>query len=318
MAEVAKNWKDYELIDAGEEEKLERWGKYILRRPDPQAIWQKSDIGDHLPALDKKIFSGERQAGKSGKNLWDIPDMFYHRSSKGGGFWDNDGRAPEEWVVNYGELKFNIRPTAFKHTGLFPEQASNWEWAMNLIRTTYNVKRTTPKVLNLFAYTGGATLACMSANAHVTHVDASKGMTGVAKENIEISRLDNTKVRFIVDDAVKFVEREIRRGNKYDGIIMDPPVYGRGPTGELWEIEKDLNKLVDLCSQLLSDKPLFFLINAYATTFSSIALENILRISLEDKFNGDFSSGELGLKMSSRDLVLPCGLFARWINELTP
>jgi 23S rRNA (cytosine1962-C5)-methyltransferase len=289
MIDIAQNWKDYELIDAGEEEKLERWGKYILRRPDPQAIWDRSHDSKTL-------------------KLWNEPDMFYHRSSQGGGNWENNTRVPEGWLINYKELKFNIRPTAFKHTGLFPEQASNWEWLINKIRNSKSEIR----ILNLFAYTGGATVACMYAGAHVTHVDASKGMTQVAKQNIEVSKLDNTKVRFIVDDAVKFVEREIKRGNSYDGIIMDPPAYGRGPTGQLWEIERDLTNLVDLCTQILSGKPLFFLINAYATTFSSIALENILEISISDKFEGKVTSGELGLKMSSRDLVLPCGLFARW------
>jgi len=286
MIQIAKDWKDYELIDAGEGEKLERWGKYILQRPDPQAIWPK----------DKDLNS-----------QWDKADMIYYRSNKGGGQWEKKHRIEDTWTIDYKELKFVIKPTAFKHTGVFPEQASNWEWLMKKIKES---KVTNPKILNLFAYTGAATVACASAGAEVCHVDASKGMVQVAKENLKLSGLENVKTRFIVDDVVKFVEREVRRGNKYHGIIMDPPVYGRGPNGQLWEIEKDLIKLVELCKQILADDFSFILINAYATSFSSIGLENILKSVFKVNANLKLESGENAL-ITKKGLVLPCGLFAR-------
>ncbi len=292
---TADQWKDYELIDAGEEEKLERWGKYILRRPDPQAIWRRN------PGL---------------KKIWENPDMFYHRSQKGGGSWENIKRIPESWQIQYQNMKFVIKPTAFKHTGLFPEQAANWEWLMDQIDSKYIKKGETPKILNLFAYTGGATVACAFAGGMVTHIDASKGMTQIAKENMKLSGLENQGSKFIVEDVVKFVQREIKRGNKYDGIIMDPPVYGRGPEGQLWEIERDLVNLLELCSKILSDKASFFLINAYATEFSHTSIRNILQLSIQRKFGGIVSSGELGLPFSKNaDLILPCGIYGRWEKE---
>ncbi|EPZ53283.1 hypothetical protein H477_5046 [[Clostridium] sordellii ATCC 9714] len=236
MLLLADKWKDYELIDMGNGEKLERWGNVVLRRPDPQVMW---------PIAEEK-------------GLWKTPHGHYHRSSRGGGQWEHKKKYPEKWTISYKNLKFNISPTGFKHTGLFPEQAANWDWAMDKIQ---NAGRPI-KVLNLFAYTGGATVACAYAGAEVCHVDASKGMVTWAKENLHTSGLQDRKVRFIVDDVVKFVEREIRRGNKYDAIIMDPPSYGRGPKGEVWQIEDKLYGLVELCTKVLSDKPLFFLINS--------------------------------------------------------
>lgn len=283
--EYPNDWRHFELLDSGEGEKLERWGSYILRRPDPQAIWKKD--------LSVK--------------QWDSPHMYYHRSNTGGGRWEVLKQLPDSWSVNYGDLKFNIKPTQFKHTGLFPEQAVNWKRLSELI---VERKKAAPgkeiKVLNLFAYTGGATVACTQAGAVVTHIDASKGMTTIARQNIIDSNLDNLGTRFIVEDVVKFVEREQRRGNKYSGIIMDPPAYGRGPTGQLWEIETSLGELVESCASIIED-PLFFLINAYATTFSSVALENVLKDHLNDKWIT--TSGEVGLKDSSRGYILPAGLF---------
>lgn len=294
------DWIDFELLDAGEREKLERWGNYILRRPDPQAIWAKNS------AI---------------KSQWDSADLIYYRSDKGGGNWEiKNKKIPfnstnnildiNPWEVKYKDFKFKIKPTGFKHTGLFPEQAVNWEFIINKINSFKLKHNKSPVVLNLFAYTGGATVAALSAGAIVTHLDASKGVNLWAKENVELSSLKDSKVRFIQDDAIKFVEREIRRGNKYDAIIMDPPVYGRGANGQLWEIEKDLFKLVERCKGLLSSTPLFFLINAYANSFSAIALENILKIILNSEFKS-IESGEVGLKATSTNLVLPCGMFSR-------
>jgi 23S rRNA (cytosine1962-C5)-methyltransferase len=291
MTLTAENWIDFELIDAGEGEKLERWGKYLLRRPDPQAIWSKNF---------------------SYNSLWEKPDLFYHRADKGGGYWDNLSGAPQNWQINYSNLTFNIKPTGFKHTGLFPEQSSNWDWIIERVQKYSKTHNTSPKILNLFAYTGGATVAAASAGAEVCHVDASKGMTEIAKQNILSSNLVNAKVRFIVDDVVKFVQREIRRGNKYEGIIMDPPVYGRGSSGQLWQIEKDLVMLVDLCTQILSDSADFFLINAYATEYSNLAIGNVLREVVQSKSKGEVTSGELALPVSKSDMVLPCGIFGRW------
>lgn len=279
--EYPTDWNDYELIDSGNGEKLERWGRFILRRPDPQAIWDK----------DNSI------------KQWNTSDMVYHRSNTGGGSWQKLSNIPAEWSIKYKDLVFNIKPTQFKHTGLFPEQAVNWNKLNKLIKSRTKKQ---VKILNLFAYTGGSTVACTSAGAQVTHIDASRGMTSIAKQNIVDSNLDGKGTRFIIEDVLKFVERENRRGNKYSGIIMDPPAYGRGPTGQLWEIEYDLSNLVKQCANLLED-PLFFLINAYATSFSSTALENVLKDNLRDSFK--FESGEIGLKDTNRQFILPAGLY---------
>ena len=283
---LANNWDDYKLIDSAGGEKLEYWGKYLLRRPDPQAVWSI----------------------KSEKKLWDGSDAWYHRSDKGGGHWEYFNKLPERWTINYRNLTFNIKPMGFKHTGLFPEQAVNWDWFGDLIK---NANREI-KVLNLFAYTGGATVAALEAGASVCHVDASKGMVTWAKENVVSSGLADRSVRYIVDDVKKFVAREIRRGNKYDAIIMDPPSYGRGPSGEVWKIEDELFPLVWDCMKILSDKPLFFLINSYTTGLSAEILKNILTMTLKKKFGGKVSADEIGLPMSSSGLVLPCGISGRW------
>ena len=281
---IADDWKDYELIETKNGMKKERWGKYILVRPDPQIIWQKdSDFTSY--------------------------DAIYYRSNKGGGHWEYKNKLPDNWQVRYKELTFNIKPMGFKHTGLFPEQAVNWDYMINKIK---NAKREI-KVLNLFAYTGGASVACLYAGASVCHVDSSKGMVSWAKENVASSNLRDKKIRYIVDDVVKFVEREIRRGNKYDAIIMDPPSYGRGANGEVWDIEKDLFNLVKLCNTLLSDDPLFFLINSYTTGLSSKVLETILNMCISKK--GLITSGEVGLKEKNSDVVLPCGIYGRWEKD---
>ena len=282
---ISKEWKDYELIDASLGMKYERWGNVYLLRPDPQVVW---DNGDLINKYHGKI------------------DAIYHRSSKGGGHWENVNDTPASWTINYRDLKFNIKQMGFKHTGLFPEQAVNWDFMINKIKES---KRNI-KVLNLFAYTGGASVACLSAGASVCHVDSSKGMVSWAKENVISSGLQDKPIRFIVDDVVKFVEREIRRGNKYDAIVMDPPSYGRGANGEVWDIEKDLFNLVELCTKVLSDDPLFFLINSYTTGLSPKVLENILKISIKNK--GTITSGEVGLPMKNSDIVLPCGIYGRW------
>lgn len=287
MLILADRWKDYELIDMGSGEKLERWGDYVLRRPDPQVIWPI--------------------AKESG--LWKNPHGHYHRSNKGGGSWEVKKKYSNQWTVDYGPLTFKIKPTGFKHTGLFPEQAANWDWMMSKIK-----KADRPiKVLNLFAYTGGASVACAYAGAEVCHVDAAKGMVNWAKENLELSGLKDRKVRFIVDDVFKFVEREVRRGNKYDAIIMDPPSYGRGPKGEVWKIEDKLYDFLELCMKVVSDKPLFMLINSYTTGFSPIVLENILETTIGKKSrNGNVYAGEIGIPASRDGKVLPCGIFGRW------
>ena len=278
---VATEWKDYELLEMKNGMKKERWGMYTLVRPDPQIIW-----------ADDTKFTGF--------------DAIYHRSNKGGGHWEYKTKLKDNWQVKYKDLTFNIKPMGFKHTGLFPEQAVNWDYMIDKIK---NAKREI-KVLNLFAYTGGATVACLSAGASVCHVDSSKGMVSWAKENVISSGLSDKPVRYIVDDVVKFVEREIRRGNKYDAIVMDPPSYGRGANGEVWDIEKDLFNLVTLCSKILSDKPLFFLINSYTTGLSSSVLETILRMTIKQE--GIISGGEIGLPMKNSCLVLPCGIYGRW------
>ena len=283
---IANEWKDYEIIDMANGEKLERWGNIKLIRPDPQIIWKN----------------------KSFPNEWKNANAKYNRSNTGGGAWEYKKRLPESWQVKYKNLTFNIKPMGFKHTGLFPEQAVNWDWMINKIQQS---KRNI-KVLNLFAYTGGATVACLSAGASVCHVDSSKGMTTWAKENVESSGLREKPVRFIIDDVVKFVQREIRRGNHYDAIIMDPPSYGRGANGEVWDIEKNLNYLVKICSEVLSDEPLFFLINSYTTGLSSMVLSNILNLNVNNKFTGRVSCGEVGLPIKNSELVLPCGIYGRW------
>ena len=285
--DVANNWKDYEILDMSNGEKLERWGNVVLIRPDPQIIWKN----------------------KSFPEKWNKANARYNRSSSGGGAWKYNSKVPENWQIKYKDLVFNIKPMGFKHTGLFPEQAVNWDWMISKIQ---NAKREI-KVLNLFAYTGGATVACSYAGASVCHVDSSKGMTTWAKENIGASGLKDRPVRFIVDDVVKFVNREIRRGNKYDGIIMDPPSYGRGTNGEVWKFEDNISDLVELCSKVLSDKPLFFLINSYTTGISSTVLENILRLNI--KKDGKFSHGEIGLPMTNSKLILPCGIYGKWESK---
>ena len=267
-------------------EKLERWKDIVLVRPDPQIIWKN----------------------KSFPNKWKEANAVYKRSSSGGGAWEYKKKVPQAWQVNYKNLTFNIKPMGFKHTGLFPEQAANWDWMIDKIK---NEKREI-KVLNLFAYTGGATVACLSAGAQVCHVDSSKGMVAWAKENVISSGLQDKKVRYIIDDVVKFVNREIRRGNKYDAIIMDPPSYGRGTNGEVWKFEDNICDLVELCSNVLSDKPLFFLINSYTTGISSTVLENILNLNITKKYGGKVENGEIGLPMKNSKLILPCGIFGRW------
>ena len=285
---IADGWKDYEVIDCSQGEKLERWGKYLLIRPDPQVIWNT-----------------ERTAAG-----WKRPNGHYHRSSRGGGEWEFFS-LPEQWSIHYKELTFQLKPFSFKHTGLFPEQAANWDWFGEKIRRAGRPI----KVLNLFAYTGGATLAAAKAGAAVTHVDASKGMVGWAKENAHASSLSEAPIRWIVDDCVKFVEREIRRGNHYDAIIMDPPSYGRGPKGEIWKIEDSVFPLVELCAKLLSDRPLFFLINSYTTGLAPAVLTYMLGIAVKTRFGGSVRSEEIGLPVTASGLVLPCGAAGRWEAE---
>ena len=281
---IAADWKDYTIIDTSSGEKLEMWGKYSLVRPDPQVIWK----------TEKK------------HQLWTRADASYKRSKSGGGAW-NENRLPESWNIKYKDLTFLIKPTGFKHTGLFPEQAVNWDWFRRLIE---NAGRPI-KVLNLFAYTGGATVAAAKAGASVCHVDASKGMVQCAKENARLSGLADAPIRYIVDDCKKFIEREIRRGNKYDGIIMDPPSYGRGPTGEVWKIEDSIDDFVSLVSEVLSDKPLFFLLNSYTTGLSASTMKYITDSRLLTKFSGKSEADELGLPVKESGLALPCGSSVR-------
>jgi 23S rRNA (cytosine1962-C5)-methyltransferase len=285
---LSNEWQDYECLDAGNGEKLERWGKVILRRPDPSAMWS-CQMDDS----------------------WNKISGFYHRSTEGGGYWDFKEKLPDFWTIQYHGLTFKVSPTNFKHTGIFPEQAVNWDFIMDKIS---NAGRPI-KVLNLFAYTGGATMAASKAGAVVTHVDASKGMNDWAKENMHLCNLDDHEIHFIVDDCLKFVEREYRRGHKYDAIIMDPPSYGRGPNGEMWKFEKNLDVLIEACMKIMSDKPLFFLINSYTTGISSTVLYNILKISMESKYQGHTSDGELGLPITKNKLVLPCGIYGRWESD---
>ncbi len=297
---IASDWKDYEVLDASDGEKLERWGKYLLIRPDPQVIWHtdKSHPG------------------------WRHPNAHYHRSSKGGGEWEFFD-LPEEWTIKYKEMIFNLKPFAFKHTGIFPEQAANWDWASDLIRKRLakhpvangQAANEGVRVLNLFAYTGGATVSALCAGAAVTHVDASKGMVTWAKENATSTGVVDKPVRWLVDDCVKFVEREIRRGNRYDAIIMDPPSYGRGPKGETWKIEDAVFDLIGKCSKLLSDDPLFFLINSYTTGLQPGVLKAMTDLVITPQHGGASHADEIGLPISNSGLILPCGACGRWKGD---
>ena len=283
---LSNEWKDYEIIDTSNGEKLERWNNIYLLRPDPQIIWDNGKLIEN----------------------YDNINAVYYRSNKGGGHWENLKATPVEWQVNYKNLTFNIKQMGFKHTGLFPEQAANWDFMIDKIKKSGR----DIKVLNLFAYTGGASVACLSAGASVVHVDSSRGMVDWAKENVKSSGLEDRPIRYLVDDVVKFVKREIRRGNKYDAIVMDPPSYGRGSNGEVWDIEKDLFNLVNLCTEILSDDPLFFIINSYTTGLSKEVLVNVLKLTVGKIYDGDIYSDEIGLPIKNSDLVLPCGIYGRF------
>lgn len=285
---IASDWKDYEVLDTGDGEKLERWNDIVLRRPDPQAIWPKQR-----------------------PEIWRRADAHYSRSAKGGGEWTFFKELPERWTVRYRDLQFYVRPTGFKHTGLFPEQAVNWDWMAGLIRAAGRPVR----VLNLFGYTGGATLACASAGAKVTHVDAAKGMVQWAGENRRLAGIDETRVRWIVDDALKFVAREARRGNVYEGILMDPPSYGRGPGGEVWKLEDSIYDLIRLCAGVLSERPLFVAVNSYTTGLSPAVMEYMLRDTLCEEHGGTTGCDEIGLPVTSTGGVVPCGATALWQDE---
>lgn len=285
---IADQWKDYEVIDTCMGEKCERWGDYILIRPDPQVIW---DTGHEHPA-------------------WKQKNGHYHRSSKGGGEWEFHN-LPKEWTIAYKELTFRLKPFSFKHTGLFPEQAVNWDWCAEKIK---NAGRPV-KILNLFAYTGGATISAAKAGAAVTHVDASKGMVTWARENAALSGLADAPIRWLVDDCVKFVEREIRRGNTYDGIIMDPPSYGRGPKGEIWKIEESVYPFIRLAAELLKKESLFFLINSYTTGLQPAVLSYMINTAITSRFGGHAEAEEIGLPVTSNGLILPCGASGRWISS---
>ena len=287
---IARDWKDYEILDMADGMKLERWGNVVLTRPDPQIVWKD----------------------RSFKKLWNETFAIYERSSSGGGAWNYKKVVPRQWTVKYKNLTFNVKPMGFKHTGIFPEQAVNWDFMMEKIKNERARTGRKIKVLNLFAYTGCASVACLSAGAEVTHIDSSKGMIEWAKENVKSSGLIDRPIRFLIDDVIKFVNREIRRGNKYDAIIMDPPSYGRGANGEVWHFEENISGLVDLCMNILSDDPLFFLINSYTTGISSQVLENILIMKMPKKIKGTYSNGEIGLPMTNSKLILPCGIFAKW------
>jgi 23S rRNA (cytosine1962-C5)-methyltransferase len=283
---VASGWKDYELIDAGDEERLERWGQFILRRPDPQALWPKTAAG----------------------RIWKEVHGHYHRSSTGGGSWEFLAPIPEQWTIKYQALTFNLRLMGFKHTGLFPEQAVNWEWLIGRIRSRARPVR----VLNLFAYTGGASVAAAYAGAEVCHIDAAKGILAMAKENLALSGLRDRPVRFIAEDVLKFVRREQRRGRQYEGIIMDPPSYGRGPAGEVWKIEDELYGLIKECAAVLAPQPLFFLINSYKTGLAPTVIQNMLTVALDGRYSGLATADEIGLPLSAAPLILPCGASCRW------
>ncbi|HAG69456.1 MAG TPA: SAM-dependent methyltransferase [Lachnospiraceae bacterium] len=285
---VADSWKDFEILDASEGERLERWGSYTLVRPDPQVIWQTERRGPS----------------------WSHPNAHYHRSSKGGGEWEFYD-LPGQWSIRYRSLTFNLKPFSFKHTGVFPEQAVNWDWMSGLIKASQRPVR----VLNLFAYTGGATLACAGAGASVTHVDASKGMVSWAKENALSSGLSEAPVRWLVDDCLKFVEREIRRGNHYEAVIMDPPSYGRGPRGEIWKLEDSVFSLIERCTLLLSEDPLFFLINSYTTGLQPAVLSYMLGLTAAKKYDGVVEADEIGLPVTETGFVLPCGASGRFFRK---
>ncbi len=290
MLKVADQWEDYVLLDAGEGEKLEMWKGIILRRPDPQAIWPVD------PSFAKD---------------WEKADAVYHRSKSGGGYWDYRRKLPESWNISYRDLTFKVSPTGFKHTGIFPEQAVNWDWMSGLISRH---KDENIRVLNLFAYTGGATMACSAAGAaEVVHVDAARGMVQWAKENRDLCALQDNTIRFIVDDVLKFVEREKRRGHTYHGIVMDPPSYGRGPNGEMWKFEKEITGLISACMDILDEHALFFLINSYTTGFSSIVLEDLMKtMVLNVHPEGTITAGDVAIPVRYRDLMLPCGIYGRW------
>lgn len=291
MNQVAENWKDYECIDTGNGEKLECWKDIILRRPDPQVIWPIADEDTQ----------------------WKQPHAHYHRSKSGGGSWEYKKKFPDSWCIAYKNLRFKVSPTGFKHTGLFPEQAANWDFMMDKIAHADGDIR----VLNLFAYTGGATMACASAGAsEVVHVDASKGMVNWAKENMMLSHLQDHKIRFIVDDVLKFVQREKRRGRTYHAIIMDPPSYGRGPNGEIWKIEEQLYPLISACLEILDEDPLFFLVNSYTTGFPPTVLYNLLHATIGKQHqHGYIEAGEIGLPITRSQTILPCGIYGRWVKE---
>ncbi len=283
-----ENFNDYELIDADNGERLERWGDIILIRPDPQIIWNEGHNDDR----------------------WNKSHAVYHRSSSGGGYWETLKKVPDVWSINYDELTFRLKPMGFKHTGLFPEQAVNWSLAQKLIKEANREI----SVLNLFAYTGGATIACLNAGARVTHVDASKGMVSWAKENAVASGLDDRPVRWLVDDCMKFVKREIRRGNKYDAIIMDPPSYGRGPNGEVWKLEQQLSELLTDVGKVLSDDPLFFFLNSYTGGLSPTILNYMVKSCIAPKNTGTVFTEEIGIKVTKRDVILPCGNTTVWMK----
>ncbi len=284
---ISDQWKDYEVLDTSAGEKLERWGSYLLVRPDPQVIWNT----------------------KKTNSKWKSINGHYHRSTKGGGEWEFFD-LPQQWSIRYKTLTFQLKPFSFKHTGLFPEQAANWDWFSEKISGAGRPV----KVLNLFAYTGGATLSAAAAGANVTHVDASKGMVAWAKENAKSSGLESAPIRWLVDDCVKFAEREIRRGSKYDAIIMDPPSYGRGPKGETWKIEESIFPFIELCTQLLSDDPLFFLINSYTTGLQPAVLAYMMNTAITAKFGGCVEAGEIGLPVKENGLILPCGASGRYFR----
>ena len=281
-------WQDYVLLDCSDGERLERWGKYVLIRPDPQVIWM----------------------GQKRHAFWSRADAIYHRSAKGGGSWAQN-KLPESWDVSYKQLNFKIKPMGFKHTGLFPEQASNWDWMMERIKHANRRVR----VLNLFAYTGGASIACAAAGAEVVHVDAARGMVQQARENAARSGLSDAPIRYIVDDCLKFLQRELRRGHHYEGIVMDPPSYGRGPGGEVWKLTESINSLLSLSVQLLSEQPLFFVLNSYTTGLSAATMGYLLQLYVSSHFGGTLCSDELGLRCEQTGAVLPSGAVARWAAD---
>lgn len=285
---IANNWLDYEIIDTADGMKLERWKDIVLMRPDPQIIWKN-------PSMPK---------------AWKSADAVYHRSKSGGGEWEFSKSLPDSWQIKYKEYTFNVKPMGFKHTGIFPEQAVNWDFIDNAVSNA----KGRANILNLFAYTGGATVAAAAAGANVVHVDAAKGMVNWAKDNAASSGLKDANIRYIVDDCIKFVEREIRRGHKYDGIVMDPPSYGRGPKGEIWKFEDELYGLILKCSELLSDNPLFLIVNSYTTGISHTVVANVLKMTIAKKFGGRITSDEICLPVKASDILLPCGAATRWFN----